>query len=122
MNSPFLLIRVAHWDPAGERVLFYEGGVNQIPRENILWIDLEWTGGWSQRLIGADRYWVRGGTFGVTFEQSRLRFGGLASFAWEFNFNGSVGMGEVPPPQGARIAAGVELPDEQWEEVVRTYG
>ena len=69
-------------------------------------------------LRGADGYWVDGTRFGVTFEDAAPRFGGALYAAYEWGgADAARALGPVPPPDGARVLRGVELPDALWAEV-----
>ena len=108
----------AYWTGAGVRAL--SGPWLRMPTDGVLWVTLE-HGGHRHVLLGADRYWMDGDRYGMTYEDAQPVHGGRLYAAWEWARGGHVDLGDTPPPVGVHAIYGIALPDDVWAQVVREH-
>lgn len=107
-----MIASVAYWE--GARVVTRSGADwSALPVDGVLWVTAE-LGGHRHVLLGADRYWVEGLRYGMTYEDAQPVHGGRLYAAWEWAGGVHVDLGDLPPPEGAHVLHGIAVPDEVW--------
>ena len=109
---------VTYWVDGEVRHL--EGAWERMPGDDALWVWIEVDGA-RHRLLGADGYWVHGLRYGCTYEDAEPIYGGALYTAWAVTEGEMIYLGDVPPPEGAHVIRGVELPDEVWLRVLAEH-
>ena len=105
-----MTITVAHWTGSGVEVRPW----GDHSWHGVLWVTIL-TGDHRHTLLGADRYWVDGGRYGMEYDkEGPVAFGVTA--------DGPIPLGALPAPDGVMTLAGFALPDGEWQHVLQQYG
>lgn len=109
-------VSVTYWEH--DQVVVRDGARwSELPVGGVMWVWVR-VGGHGHRLLGADGYWVHGQHYGCTYEDAAPIYGGMPNAAWEVADGRMRSLGAVPPPEGAHVIRGVEVPDEVWADLM----
>lgn len=109
-------------------VAYYEGSLplvwrdsehfawDDLPVDGVVWVDVT-RNGQTMRLSGFDNYWVHDLRFGLFNDPENWAwYSGAQSLAFDWSGHDPVVLALTPPTAGARVLAGVLVPDEvAWE-------
>ena len=108
-------VSVTRWN--GKGVEHLHGAWHTMPVGNVLWVWIDDC----HRLLGADGYWVHGNQYGCTYEDAYPKYGGVRYMMWEIVDGEMRSVGEYPPPEGAYVIRGIELPDDLWYQILEEH-